>query len=599
MKKTLFIAFVFFGMFSFCWSQEKEIAKADTYYENYAYIEAIEIYSKLVENGTVTTDILKNLANAYYFNAKYSEAAKWYQQFFEQLKDKASPVYFLRYSQSLQAMGKNKMAADWYDKYLQGMDLANNLSTKNYLSFIQKNSGRYHIKNLRINTDGIDFGGRVHRGNLIYASTKKKSLFTSKSSWEGLHYLNLFVANIIKKDFSEIDLVGPSKEIEGKINTKFHESSACFTADGKTMYFTRSNVSPEEVSIGKAQKLKIYRAIWKNGEWTEIEDLSINNDFYSNAHPTLNSDETKLYFASDRPGGYGETDLYVVEILPNRDLGRVKNLGEKINTLGRETFPFITTDNELYFSSNGHYGLGGLDVFYINLNHRDSGRTHILNVGKPINSSVDDFAFTIDNKSKKGFFSSNRQGKHTKGYSDIYSFVEIRKIKDTLIFQTSTEVANTETANIPVKKNKPKIMVSENRKKKSTNETTREKIKPGKDLAQILDVTLYFGFDESEIDPQATEALKKIVVFMKEHPTVKISIRSHTDSRGSDGYNMRLSEKRAISTMRGLMNHGIAKNRLTAKGYGEMRLVNNCSNGIPCTEGEHKNNRRSEFIVVE
>lgn len=599
MKKTLFIAFVFLGMFSSVWSQEKKIAKAHTYYENYAYIEAIAIYSELVESGTVTTVILKNLANAYYFNAKYSEAAKWYQQFFEHIEGKSPSIYFLRYSQSLRATGKNKMAAKWYNKYFQRINLGNNFSIESYLSFIQKNSGRYHIKNLKINTDEIDFGGGVHKGNLIYASTKRNGLLAPKSSWEGLHYLNLFAANIIMNDFLEMDSIGSSKKIEGKINTKFHESSACFSANGKTMYFTRSNVSPVEISKGKAQKLKIYRAVWKNGEWTEVEDLSINNDFYSNAHPTLNADETKLYFVSDRPGGYGETDLYVVEILQNGDLGMVRNLGGKVNTLGRETFPFITTDNELYFSSNGHYGLGGLDVFYINLNDQSADRIHIWNVGKPINSSADDFAFTIDNKSKKGFFSSDRQGEHTKGYSDIYSFVEIRKINDTIIFQMRVDVSNAETANIPIKKSEPKITISENRKKKSTNKITPKKIKPGKDVAQILDVTLYFGFDESKIDSQAMEVLKKIMIFMKKHPEIKISIRSHTDSRGSDSYNMQLSEKRAKSTMQSLIDQGISKNRLIVKGYGETRLVNNCSNSIPCAEEEHRNNRRSEFIVVE
>lgn len=640
------------GAFIFMtFGQDRKIRKANEKYNNYGYIDAAEIYEDVLSSGYVSAEILQKLGNTYYFNANYEKAEEYYEQLFSLEKgENLSPEYYLRYSQSLRALGNQSDAEKWFDMYADKVDLSGSLASAiDYMELIEKNSGRYQIKNLDINTEGIDFGGSTHNGRLVYASTRDTGVFMKRrSAWDGLSFLDLYGIQIEETDLTQLDQIsGDSDKISGSVNTKFHESSACFTKDGKTMYFTRNNVSPEELSKKEAQKLKIYRATLKEGEWTDIEDLSINSDYYSNAHPTLSVDERKLYFASDRSSTRGQTDIYVVSIDEEGVLGTPKNMGDKINTAGKETFPFVSNNNELYFSSDGHFGLGGLDVFYIQLDNPDSedGLGNLLNIGKPINSSADDFAFTIDVDTKKGFFSSNRETNESKGYDDIYSFLEEEKIKDLLETIIYGKVIDKETqepialAKIEILNAKNEVLkevktdslgeykvnvdryknylVRASEKKYDTDEkpveTKEEKtevnfelqrnqitLEPGKDLAKVLNIPIiYFDFDKSNIREDAAIELQKVIAAMKKYPNLKIDIRSHTDSRGSDTYNKALSERRAKSTRAYIISKGISADRLTAKGYGESRLVNNCSNGVPCSKEKHQANRRSEFVIVE
>src|SRR5690625_535160 len=410
------------------------------------------------------------------------------------------------------------------------------------------------------------------------------------------------------------------------------------------MYFTGSNQTGEDKDIDY-KNLKIYRSVKDGDKWQTPEDLSINSDFYSTAHPALSPDESKLYFASDRPGGIGETDLYVVEIdSTNNSLGEPENLGENINTIGRETFPYVAKDSVLYFSSDGHFGLGGLDVFAVKI--KEDGLGNIINVGEPINSYADDFAYGIDDRTKYGFVSSDRAKYNdtTLVNTNIYSFKENSPLKDPYQAFIEGYVTDKNTEE-PIEAAKIEFTDSEGTEyvvlftdeegyyKTETNKyetytiraskedyDTDEKVStakleeqridfqlqrnvvvltPGVDLAKVLNIPIiYFDFDKSNIRPDAQVDLEKVYQVLKEYPEIRINIRSHTDSRGSDAYNLALSDRRAKSTKTYLIKKGIDASRMEAEGLGERELVNECSDGVPCTEAQHQANRRSEFIIL-
>ena len=631
--KTPYLCTLFFFVLALTgFGQEVKLDRANKKYADLAYIDASELYLDLVESGYRSEELFRKLGNIYYFNAKYAEAARWYRELFSMTED-LEPIYYLRYSQSLKALGNEELSVHWFNTYVE-KEVSMNKPYGNaidYLKIIEENSGRYTMELANINSTGVDFGAAFNQKNLVFASTQNKKSRARLSPWDGLSFLNLYQAPIETNGY-----LGTPKKLKGKVNTKYHESSAVFTQDGTTMYFTRNNVTPFKNRRERdVQHLKIYRATWKKGKWTDVEDLPINGDDYSNAHPVLSPTEDSMYFVSDRPGSLGLTDIYTVDINPDGSLGIPKNLGEKINTKGRESFPFLAKDNELYFSSDGHYGLGGYDIFYMKIGE-DGSFGNLLNVGRPLNSSFDDIAFAI--QGNKGYISSNRP--EGLGHDDIYSFTENEKIRDVLksrVFGTVTDretkqplkgatvtirnedntiVAELKTDEkgyyekevdialsyfIKVEKEKyePEDVYSQKgqQEREHNFEPKKYNITEGLDIAKLLDIVIYFDFDKSNIRPDAARELEKIVSVMKLHPSINIDVRSHTDSRANDAYNMALSGRRAKSTVDYLISKGISKTRLTSKGYGESQLVNRCSNGVPCTKAEHQLNRRSEFIV--
>jgi len=409
------------------------------------------------------------------------------------------------------------------------------------------------------------------------------------------------------------------------------------------MYFTRNNYLKGKRGRDdqKITLLKLYKAEFINDKWTNITELPFNSDQYSTAHPALSNDEKKLYFASDMPGTLGQSDLYSVAINDDKSFGKPENLGSAINTEGRETFPFIAADNQLYFASDGRPGLGGLDVFVSTIKS-DGTFAAVQNVGAPINSKQDDFAFIINSDTSNGFFSSNREGGI--GNDDIYKITETRKLlceqklKATIVdLETSKVLENAKvtlldeqfkviaevvtradgsyTFNVECNK---KYYVRATKEDYETKEVPvtiigeegetsvvvalEKRIKPigvGTDLAKTLNIPIiYFDLDKSFIRKDAAFELEKILAVMKQYPKMKIDVRSHTDSRQTAEYNIALSNRRAKATMQWLTKNGIASNRLTAKGYGESQLINNCADGVPCTGAEHQLNRRSEFIII-
>ena len=623
-------------------AQEQKLNKADRDFERLDFVDAQQTYLKVAEKGYESEELFTRLANTYYFNAQYDRAARWFERLFQFVDKPANTQTYLRYSQSLRALGKDKEAKKYYDLFVQNNSSLENLWTvEHYLDLIEQNSGRYDLQPVEelFDPEKITFGHSVHDRSLIFASTETSGTpFKRISGWDGLSFLSLYK---IALD-TNYRPVGNAEKLKGRLNSKFHESSAIYTKDGKTMYFTRSNLTAKKSK--NDEKLKIYRLRYLNGKWQEAEDLNINSDSYSTAHPALNPTQDALYFASDRPGGYGETDLYRAPILPDGQIGQPENLGPKINTPGKETFPFISESGKLYFSSDGHFGLGGLDVFYVEI--KKEGFGNLLNVGRPINSSADDFSFGMDETTGYGFVSSNRS--ETVGtfiYDNIYGFVEKEAIKDVMaarIEGTVTDIINGKPlphSLITLKTSDGKMLqrvetdslgnyqfeiekfvtyfVMAEKENYDTDEKTSipgsasqqidfqlqpntAALTSGADLAKVLNIPIiYFDYDKATIRQDAQVELEKVLAVLEDHHFIKLKIRAHTDSRGSADYNLSLSKRRAQATAAYLIKNGVDKSRLQTQGVGESELVNHCSDGVECSEIQHQKNRRSEFLILE
>jgi len=562
--------------------------KANEKYENHLYSEAINEYQKLVKRGQKTPEILKRLADSYYFNARYTEASKWYGEFFEiENLDSIAPEHYFRYSLSLKSLEQYELANEYELKYYQ--TIGKNIDEINvYLDQIEKNSGKYEVENMKnLNSKYSDYGTFVFQGNIIFTSSRKhKKKGKAIAGWNNQPFASIYYYTKGKQ---------PELLLE-KVNNKINESTPVFTKDGKTVYFTRNNFIKKRghSKSGGATLLKVYRAQLIKGKWKNVKELPFCSDDYSVAHPALSPDEKTLYFVSDMPGGIGDSDIWKVQIKKAGAFGVPINLGPNVNTPEKESFPFVSDDNKLYYASNGKLGLGGLDIFVSEITE-DGEYKEAINMGKPINSPMDDFSFFINTQENSGFFTSNRPG--GKGDDDIYSFKEAEIIvEEPEIEEIVEEVVEDPEIEEIVEEvvEEPEVIVDPDVYK------TIVELEPEKemDLAKTLNIIIHFDLSKWNIREDAELELKKLLQAMQYHPKIKVDIRSHTDSRGSAISNEKLSEKRAQSTKDWLVQKGISPDRLTAKGYGETQLVNRCADGIRCSEEEHQANRRSEFIIV-
>lgn len=647
MKNFILLCITILSVFSFnSYAQKSKTTTADKKYDKFAYIKAVSTYERVAEKGYKSEDMFQKLGNSYYFNGELDKAAKWYGELF-MMNANQEPEYLYRYAQSLKAIGQNDKANKMLEIFNQksGNDSRGKLfeNNKNYLDQIKANSGRYKIEDARVNSKYSDYGSAFFGNKLVFSSARDTgSLGQRKHSWTDQYFTNLYTA-----DLDEKQTPGKVNKFSKKINSKFNESTPVFTQDGKTMYFTRNNyLDGKKGKDGKKTTLiKIYKASFENDKWDKVSELPFNSDQYSVAHPTLSSDGKTLYFASDMPGTLGQSDLFKVKINDDGSFGIPENLGKAINTEGRETFPLLTDENELYFASDGHLGLGGLDVFVTKLEN-DGSLGEIQNVGDGINSPKDDFAYLIDTKSRRGFVTSNRDG--GQGYDDIYKFLETRKLlclqelygtvtdlnssqllPDTKmsLFDSNFKLINTAVTdasgnytfavecgkNYNVRAAKPEYITKEQRiiipqENGRTNlnfvlEKEVCKVAIGDDLGKCFGIKMiYFDLDKYNIRLEAALDLEKILDVLNQNPTMKLDIRSHTDCRQTAKYNEVLSDRRAKSTIAWLVNKGIDSSRLTGKGYGETQLVNDCgcepTNKSNCTEEQHQMNRRSEFIII-
>ena len=653
MKKILTLLIITSFSITPILAQNNSTKKADKLFDRLEYVKAAQEYLKLAEKSP-DNYVISRLADAYYniFNTK--DAERWYAKI---INDDPDAEIIFRYAEMLKANGKYKESNIWMSKFSEMKPYDTRAiafrNTPNYLDKIIKKGKRFNVQNLKdINTISSDFGAFTF-DNALYLTSGRKQKGSQNKKYNNYTSDEEYVLDIFKYDVIN-DVYINETPLEA-INTKYHEGVIAFSPSGDTMYFARETYysksyykdsivkngsTTEQVSV-----INLYRATrctkkeitWKNNgncnfnKGWNVTELEINSAYYSMKNPALSCDGKSLYFSSDMPGGFGNYDIYKSEIKDDGSLGEPINLGQKINTEEQEVFPHMCCDNTLYFSSNGHLGLGGLDVFYSK--NVDGKWSNVRNVGLPVNSNSDDFAFKMGDDCTNGFVSSNRAG--GVGSDDVYAVKKIKPLCDILLESIVVDAKTDlpiDAALTSVKDNTGII----NNSKETSEEGLVDYMFECEDEIQLLvskegyeskmiDIKLleidlpllkikldpieeliveekivlnpiYFEFDKANITNQAAFELDKLVSIMKKYPKMIIRAESHTDSRGPASYNKLLSERRAKSTAQYVISKGIDENRISGFGMGEEDPEIDCSSG--CSKDEHAKNRRSEFIIV-
>jgi outer membrane protein OmpA-like peptidoglycan-associated protein/tetratricopeptide (TPR) repeat protein len=611
-------------------AQNKDTKKADKHFARFEFVDAAESYNKLIENGKGDVYVYSQLAESYYNIFNTVEAERWYAK---ALESADNPEMIYKYSQMLKANGKYEESNQQMDRFAT-MRPSDDRATAfrknpNYLPKILEQGKKFNLQNADFNSEQSDFGGITNDGKLYITSGRNDSRKTY--GWNEQPFLDIY--SMTKNSDGSYQA---ATLVNDKINTRFHEGIVSFTPDGETMYFSRESYfekayQKDSLSKVRYSQLYLFKATKLGADWDTVESLSINSENYSVKNPSVSADGTTLYFASNMPGGYGDFDIYKASINSDGTLGEPENLGQKVNTEGQEMFPYISDTDMLYFSSNGHLGLGGMDVFYTR--EIDGKMAPIRNVGIPINSNADDFAFTINEETEEGFVSSNRDG--GKGSDDVYAFKKLQPLCDVLITATVLDDKTREPLNgasVSLFDSEGNSIVS-----KTTNaegiaefiveceeDTELEVVMDGFDskrvpvkgsseeennilisldpieklivAEQIILDPIFFEFDKSNITDQAAFELDKLVQIMKKYPEIVIVANSHTDERGPESYNAKLSDRRAKTTVQYVISQGIDESRISGMGKGESEPKVDCGSG--CTKEQHGENRRSEFIIV-
>ena len=463
---------------------------------------------------------------------------------------------------------------------------------------------------------------------MLFAGQKPASLGTKRDQYSGDSYYDIYSAKKAGGTWSV------PKAIEGSVNGAYHEGPATFNKAGDEMYFTRSNYLKNKLKANAKEEnnLKIYKTKLVNGKWEGNEEMPFNSDDYSVGHPSLSSDGMTLYFTSDMPGGQGGSDLYRSKMEGGK-WSKPENLGPEINTSGNEAFPYIhDQDSTFYFSSDANFNMGGLDIFKCKWN--GSKWSTPMNIKVPLNSNKDDFAFSLKADGKTGYLSSNRSGSDR-----IYEWAPIAPIPPSYFVDgtTTDKVTGKPLGGVRVlfkdmdagieefvvsdENGKYKYQIKPNthydivaskdgyfvKKDKAFIQAAKKGQSVTKDLSleqividkPIVIENIYYDVAKWDIKPAAAIELDKLVLFLKDNGKINIELSSHTDCRASDQYNMVLSEKRAKSAVDYLISQGIEAARLKAKGYGETKLLNRCTDGVQCTDEEHQLNRRTEIKVLK
>ena len=631
--KNLYILSIFCCLASITlWSQNSDTKKADKYFERFAYVDAIKTYKKLIQKGKANAYVYKQLAIA---NMKTSNFEASEQLFKRYLRSNRNPeaIDYFNYAQTLLINKEyddfKKAMLDFADKAPLDQRAKAFLENPDYLKDLQLMTPRFELNKLSLNSDFSDFGAYEFDGKLYFVSARNE--FRKTYGWDNEPSLDIFMAENIAGTFKN------PIEITGDINTKYHEGTVAIAEDRSTLYFTRNDFLNEKYrkDDNGVNHLKIYKATRVNGMFQDIQDLPFNDLSFSNSNPALSPDGSQLYFSSDRAGGYGSSDLYVVDIKADGTYGSPQNLGPTLNTEGRENFPFVDEEGMLYFSSDGHLGLGGLDVFYSKVNSGDFIPPQ--NLGFPLNSNADDFAFTYNGNLKSGFVSSNRTStKKEKRTDNIYRAKLVSPLKQTsvlvevveartevhiqdaqLIFYDTfqNEYSRSKTAAsgnsnnfLPTgKKFDLQVNVEGYESQSNSFEVPQlqmlmrvalvPEMTPAEAEVLILQERIFFDYNKANIKPEAAFELDKLIEILKENEDINIQVVSHTDERGSEAYNMKLSQDRAGSTVDYLTKNGVDPERLSFEGKGESLLVNDCTSG--CSKEEHEENRRSEFKIID
>ena len=616
-------------------------AEANEYFQNLNFIEAINVYQQLESNKKRPKPLfVERLAESYFNINDYANAKIWYEKLYALKEKRVDEVTFIRYVQCLKACQEyitaNNLIREYYN--YDELKLATILEQEKYLDSLIGETPTYEIRNLEINSPLSDFAPMYYKDAIVFTSSRApESSEDAEYSWNKQPYLSILTA---KRDTTTGELKDVQK-LHSNIQSSFHEGTLTYSSDYKTVYFTQNYLKDNDLQVNPKgfSNMQILRGEVKGDSIVGAVSLKFNNPKYSFGHPYLTEDGQRLYFVSNMFGGFGETDIYYVDIREDGKLGPATNLGPSVNTPGREMFPFIA-GQYLYFASDSHFGLGGLDIFKAEI-ESENGFGMAKNMGMPINSNMDDFAFIVNNSENTGYFSSNRID--GKGDDDLYAF---NKIAETMVYKGTVK---DEISQSPIPEVKIKVY---NQEKELVLETTTDQqgnfevaLSPSvnhifaffkleykqeikmvnnadspnlfKDISNTVLTPfssfvvneggvekvrvnpIFFNLNRHNITYKAAAELDKIVSFMNAFPSVKIKIEAHTDSRASDTFNLELSNNRAKSTQEYLVYMGIDPSRIeSAIGYGESRLINNCANGVPCSNEDHLANRRCDFIII-
>jgi outer membrane protein OmpA-like peptidoglycan-associated protein len=622
MKKIYIIIFVLVS--TLISAQNKETQIADKFFKKYEFISAAESYLKLVASNNADGYVYRQLGDCYFNIYNTKEAAKWYAKAIAQKQD--SELYY-RYAQMLKANGNYVESNKQMQKFaaLQPNDSRTKIFNENpnYIPVLLDQQKSFDIKSIDINSDKSDFGA-ILQDNTIYF-TSARNTKSKIYSWTKEPFLDIYKANL-----NEDGTISNILQIK-ELNSKYHDGSVSISQDGSTMYFTSDSFRENSFEKDKASKLKlgknnIFSAKFINGKWDEITSLPFNSKDYSSGNPSISKDGKTLYFSSNRPGSVGGVDIWKVAISETGSYGTPENLGKSVNTEGNESFPFITSDNVLYFSSDAKQGLGAMDVYKIDLTTNSAAK----NLGKPVNSEKDDFAFTINENKNIAFVASNRNGN-----DDIFKLIPICNYEVNAIVTNANSGAILAEANVSILDDQNNIISSLKSNSKGEVSFTVEcekaytiqAIKDGfesnsfavtaskkkggsikidaalKPISEIITEKqvnlkpIFFEYNNSNITQQGAFELDKLVQIMKNNEKLFIFVKSHTDNRGSDEFNLLLSDKRVKATIQYVISNGIDPNRISGKGFGETELKVDCKEN--CTEEAHEQNRRSEFLIVK
>ncbi|TNJ41522.1 OmpA family protein [Tamlana fucoidanivorans] len=618
-------------------AQSGKQKRADNLFNKFAFYDAKEVYKELINKNYNVDYATRRLGDCYAYMRMPDSAVIYYQKAIEQ---KNVPTeYYYYYAQALRGTENYKASRTWLKRYKKSGGKINKqkfLKDSDFINSIFNTKQHYFLNNaIQFNSEFSDFGAIENNGLIYFASSRDQGVLRKHIyGWNNEPFLDVYVTEKSKND----SVVNHKSKLKGKVNSAFHDGPVTLTKDGNTMYFSRTAFLKNVLSKNNAgvSNLKIYKASLIDGKWTNIEELPFNSNYYSNGHPALNEDESKLYFASDRPNGYGGSDIYYVDILADNSYGTPQNVGYIVNTDKDELFPFINNEGVLFFSSDGHPGLGLLDVFGT-VKDKEGQLVSALNLGIPVNSSKDDFSFFMSTDGLSGYFASNRKGGI--GSDDIYAFdrippliieghiqdelnnLPIEDAQVVLFDNEGNEIVSLKTdedgyyqvnidrnSEYKLNASHPKYeqnflnITSKNLENSVKSIKGDIKLSPIPDVPVLADLgIIYFDFDQSNIRPDAALELDKVVDLMvNTYPEMVIRIESHTDSRGSLEYNDELSGKRAYSTYYYLVSKGIDASRIIEyKGVGERQLTNSCNGTINCTEAEHQLNRRTEFIIIK
>ena len=600
---------------------------ANEYYQQFAYASAANEYEYVLSRKT-DRDAVFNIADCYRQMGNPVKTEYWYKKAIK--LNSGKPECYLYLGEALMKNGNYTEAKTSLLKYL---DLNKNdskairmIMSCDSMGLFYRDTTLYTVSSLKINTPRDNFfAPAFYKSGIVFLSDRnEKGLSKTISDGTGRRFLDLFsVKKTDRGNWLEIE------PLRGDVNGKFNEGPVVFSNNFSTMYFTRNNYisNRAEKNSRNVNVLKIFRADAVDGEWKLKGPMYFNSDDYSVGHPALNSAGTVMVFSSDMPWGYGGSDLYMVRWEGGERWSNPVNLGPNVNTEGNELFPFMMNDSVLFFASDGQMGMGGLDIFEA---HSESGTwSKPDNLGYPINSPQDDFSFICDSTGLAGYFSSSRNGNTDK----IYSFT---KHPPQLLLELKISEMQT---GVPV--SQAKVKVTTDNGKDTTFVTNASgkilmSVQPGHNYSFKCDHPDFFmistqastigrrfsetlevpvemrriqlnksyvwqgvAFKKKDFQLKLTsgEALQRLTTLLKDNPRLLVEIGSYTDSRNSDADNLQLTQQRAELVVNYLIGQCIPASRLIAKGYGETKLLNKCTNGLLCIEEEHEINNRIEINI--